>query len=216
MKYELVVFDLDGTLIKSSVHFWRALHKELKIPKNESDFWKKKYYNKEISYREWAKQDTKLFKKHKAKKSDFEKIAAKQKLCKGAIAVLEELKNKGYKMAIISGSLNVVLKKLIPDYKKYFCDVLINQMRFKKNGEIHSVKATRFDFENKALGLKMIAEHRKVPLSKVVFVGNGKNDVAALKKAGLGITVNPEDSTVKKAADITIKNHDLKQILKHL
>ncbi len=135
---------------------------------------------------------------------------------KGAKETINELKKKRLKLAIISGSLNIVLEHLFPNYKKYFDYVLINKIFFDKKGKISRTNFTAYDEEKKILGLKKIAKNEKIKLEKCVFVGDHKNDVHIAKESGLSISFNSKSKELDKVCDIVIKKKDLREVLKYI
>ena len=129
---------------------------------------------------------------------------------------LKELKKNGIKLAIISGSLNIILEHLIPDYNEYFNDVFISRIFFDSDGRISKVEATEYDMEAKALALKKIAEREKISLKETVFVGDYLNDKKAMEEAGLSIAFNCSEEELRKIADLVVDRKDLREILKFL
>ena len=119
-------------------------------------------------------------------------------------------------MAIISGSLNILLEKFIPNYEEFFDDVFLSRIYFDENGGISKVEATEFDMDAKALALKKIAEREKLSLKECVFVGDYLNDLKIIQEAGLGIAFNCNYEDLKKIADIVIDKKDLREVLKHI
>ena len=134
----------------------------------------------------------------------------------GAMETLQELKKNGLKLAIISGSLNVLLEKFIPDYNDIFDDVFLSKIHFDKNGFIEKIEATEYDMKKKAKALKLIAKREKIKLKECVFIGDYLNDIKILKIAGLGIAFNCKEDKVKKAADVVIEKKDLREVLGYI
>src|SRR3989344_6057979 len=213
-KYKLVCFDLDSTLIDNLKFSWQLFHDYFETDKHRRDDAKNRFYSKEISYKEWAEHDIGMWKEKNAKKEDFFKALEGLKLMEGALETLRELKQGGAKLAIISGSLNVLLEKFIPNYEDYFDDVFISRIYFDENGYISEIEATEFDIDAKALALKKIAEREGISLKECAFVGDYLNDIKVMQEAGLGIAFNCLNEEVKKAADIVIEKKDLREILK--
>ena len=150
------------------------------------------------------------------KKQDFFKALESLKLMDGAIETLQELKKNGIKLAIISGSLNVVLEKFIPNHSEFFDDVFLSKIYFDAEGNIERVEATEFDMEMKAEALKRIAKRENINLEECVFVGDYLNDTKAIEEAGLGIAFNCDHDELKKVADVVIDKKDLREILGHI
>ncbi|HLC50288.1 MAG TPA: HAD family phosphatase [Candidatus Nanoarchaeia archaeon] len=215
-KYKLVCFDVDGTLIDNIKFSWQLFHDYFQTDAHRREDAKKKFFDGKITYMEWAEHDINMWKEKNANKKDFMKALDKLKLMDGAIETLEELKKNGIKLAVISGSLNVLLEKFIPNYEEFFDDVFISKIYFDKNGHIESVEATEFDMEAKALALKKIAEREGLKLGECVFVGDYLNDLKIMQEAGLGIAFNCSHDELKEAADVVVEGKDLRSVLKHI
>jgi len=215
-QYKLVCFDLDGTIVDETVSIWQTIHDHLKTDAEKRREFQEKFKRKEITYEEWARMDVKLWEASGATREEIMKALEPLRLMKGARETLETLKNNGIKMVIISGSLNIVLEKVLPDYYKYFDHVFINYLYFDENGKIKQLTSTMYDSGNKGDALKIVSETEKIPLKKTVFVGDNKNDVDVAKVAGLSIAFNPQCEEIKQSSDIVIEKKDLREILKHI
>ncbi len=215
-KYKLVCFDVDGTLIDNVTFSWHIFHEYFQTDKHRREDAKKRFFEGKISYLEWAEHDINLWKEKNAKKEDFFKAISHLKLMEGAIETLKELKKNGLKLAIISGSLNIILEKFIPNYDEFFDDVFLSRIYFDKEGNISNVEATEFDMDAKALALRKIAEREKISLKECVFVGDYLNDKKIMKEAGLGIAFNCNHEELRQVADVCIDKKDLREILKYV
>ena len=215
-KYKLVCFDVDGTLIDNVTFSWHIFHEYFQTDKHRREDAKKRFFNGEITYLQWAEHDINLWREKNAKKEDFFKAIKHLKLMEGAMETLHELKKNGLKLAIISGSLNIILEKFIPNYEEFFDDVFLSRIYFDENGEISKIEVTEFDMDAKALALKKIAEREKISLKESVFVGDYLNDLKIMQESGLGIAFNCRHEELRKAADVCIHKKDLREILKFI
>ena len=215
-KYKLVCFDVDGTLIDNVTFSWQVFHDYFQTDRHRREDAKNKFFNGQISYVQWAEHDINLWKEKNAKKEDFFKAISHLKLMNGAIETLNELKKSGLKLAIVSGSLNILLEKFIPNYDEFFDYVFLSRIYFDENGSINKVEATEFDMDAKALALKKIAEREKISLKECVFIGDYLNDIKIIKEAGLGIAFNCKHDELKKAADVVVDKKDLRETLKYI
>ncbi|MBI2107542.1 HAD family phosphatase [Candidatus Woesearchaeota archaeon] len=218
MKYKLVCFDVDGTLIDNLTFSWQLFHDHFQTDEHKRDDAKRKFYNKEISYREWAEHDIQLWKDRNATKQGFFDAIdnGKLRLMEGAMETLLELKKRKLKLAIISGSLNIILEKFIPDCNDIFDDVFLSRIYFDEKGSISKVEATEYDMEGKALAMRKIAERENIRLGECAFVGDYLNDRKIMEEAGLGIAFNCRHDELKKVADVVIEKKDLREILRHI
>ena len=214
MKYKLICFDLDGTLIDGIEYAWETLHIAFGIPKEQNRANIKAYRDKEIDYKEWCHRDINMWKERGITKEQIIREIKKFKLMKGAKKTLEELQKRGYKLAVISGSFRQVIDTLFPNHP--FTDVLINDVVYENNGKVKTIKPTPFDMEHKATGLKMIAEREGIDLSECVYIGDNINDIHVAEIAGLAIAFNSKSEELNKVCDVIIKKKDLREVLKHI
>jgi Cof subfamily protein (haloacid dehalogenase superfamily) len=62
--------------------------------------------------------------------------------------------------------------------------------------------------ENKASGLRRLADHLEVKMSEIIAIGDGDNDAVMLDLAGLGVAVANGTPRCKASADIIIDSND--------
>ena len=215
-KYKLVCFDVDGTLIDNVKFSWQIFHDHFQTDRHRREDAKNRFFNGQITYKEWAEHDINLWKERDAKKSEFFKAIGHLRLMEGTMETLKELKKSGIKLAIISGSLNILLEKFIPDYEEFFDDVFLSRIYFDEGGSISKIEATEYDLDGKALALRKIAEREGLSLKECVFVGDYLNDFKIIQEAGLGIAFNCQHEELKKVADVVIDKKDLREVLRHI
>lgn len=215
-KYKLVCFDVDGTLIDNVTFSWQVFHDYFQTDRHKREDAKKKFFDGKITYLQWAEHDINLWKESNAKKEDFFKAIKHLKLMEGAMETLHELKKNGLKLAIISGSLNIILEKFIPNHDEFFDDVFLSKIYFDEYGNISKVEATEFDMDAKALALKKITEREGISMEECVFIGDYLNDKKIMEEAGLGIAFNCKHDELKKIANVCIDKKDLREILKFI
>ncbi|HIH43486.1 TPA: HAD-IB family phosphatase [Candidatus Woesearchaeota archaeon] len=227
LKYKLICFDLDGTIIDETIFIWQTLHDALGSDKVRRKKYAQDFVDKKITYRQWAEHDLELWREVGATRSKMLDATKGLILMPGALETLNELKRlkekakkegNFFKLAIISGSLNIALEKVLPNYKDYFDDVYINHLIFDgKDGEnLVGIKTTAFDFENKADALKEIVARENIPLGECVFIGDHDNDIHVAEIAGLSIAFNCKSERLAQIADIVIEKKDLREILKYI
>lgn len=208
----MVIFDLDGTILDCADFIWNALHDHFETDKKERDDTMKKFFDGKISYSEWFEHDVEMMREKNANKETLFDAMKKIKLMNGAIETLKELKNRGCKLAIISGSLNIVV-----DYfslNDFFDEVLINKIFFDEKGDIVRLEHTPYDMTTKTDGLNYLTKKFGIKTEECVFIGDHFNDVDIAKSVGLSIAFNPKDEELEKVCDVVIRKKDLREILK--
>ena len=216
MKYKLVCFDLDGTIIDDIIFIWQTLNEGLGVSKEVRQFGIDSFKSGKFSYSEWAHYDIEEWKKAGTTKEKILELLKPLKLVKGAKETLVGLKKEGYKLALISGSIDIALDILLPDYDEIFDDVFINKLKFNDDGSIDAIEPTAHDFEHKATALKDIAKREGLDLKECVFVGDHENDVHVAEEAGFSIAFNCKSDMLAQISDVVIEKKDLREIIKYL
>jgi len=201
----LVAFDMDSTLIQAEVI--DELAKEAGVGdqvaaitesamRGELDF--KQSLRKRLSLLEGLDE------------SVLKDVAARLPLTEGVERLISNLKNVGYKIAILSGGFtyfgNILREKLGFDY------VYANELEIINGKLTGKAVGSIVDAEKKAELLQMIADQEGISLQQVIAVGDGANDLPMLNLAGLGIAFHAKPK-VKKGARQAISTLGLDSIL---
>lgn len=214
MKYKLVVFDLDGTIVDGTDSIWATLHDFFGLTSHPRRLeLREKFFSGRIDYEKWAVEDLRLMKEHGANRETIMKAISHVRLMKGAKETLEYLKKKGCKIAVVSGSLQIVLEKLMPDYRRIFDYVYINRIFFKTDGSVKGIE-TKHDFKDKSKSLLEICAAEKIGPEDCVFVGDHNNDVDIATLAGFSIAFNSKSERLNEVCDVVIRKKDLREIPK--
>jgi HAD superfamily phosphoserine phosphatase-like hydrolase len=219
MKYRLVCFDIDGTLVADykGGNYWVTLHRLFEgeqqgLLTNEQRH--ALFRAGKLSYREWVDLDLGSFQALGKTKQEFIAATKRHRLFPGAKETIHELKRRGHHLALISGSLMILIETLFPDHP--FDDISTNHIYFNKDGLVKGWRTTVFDQGTKHTVMHEICRREGIPLSQTVFVGDGENDIDILQEAGLGIAFCPKSDKVAAAADVVIRKKDVREILKYL
>jgi HAD superfamily PSPase-like hydrolase len=214
LQYKLVCFDLDGTLIDDTIYIWQTLHEAFGVPKDERQQHHSDYMAGRISYAEWFATDIAAWRRLGKSREDIVAVVQDLSVMNGAIATLEALKAHGHRLAVISGSIDIVIDTLLG--RDFFDDVFINRLHFDTAGAIIGGEPTPYDMEHKATGLQAIADRKNLDISECAFVGDNENDVHIAELAGFSISFNSKSRKLDSICDVVIDNKDLRDILPHL
>lgn len=212
----LVCFDADGTLIDGVGFIWELLHEHFATDEQRRRSAYEAYFAGEITYEEWARHDLALLRARGADREGFEEAMQGLYLMQGAEETLRILKQRGVKLAVVSGSLDVALAHVLPDHAEWFDDLFINRARFDGTGALVDIEATPFDIQHKATALRRLAERERIPLASIGFVGDNFNDVEAAKAAGLAVAFNCRSEELAAVADVVVPGRDLRDTLPYL
>ena len=203
----MVVFDLDGTLT-SVDSLWRYLHEAFGTWSRGKDA-ANRYRVGEISYKEWAETDARLWAGVPVPKvvSILERIPYR---C-GAQDVFSELRRKGVKTVILSAGLSILADKAASDLG---ADLAFANELQTDDGRLTGEIDVKVAVNEKNEIIKRIASGLDIPLREVALVGDRGFDLA--NEECLRIAFMPKDEVAKDRADFIVEDEDLKAILQYL
>ncbi len=202
-KIKLVVFDLDGTLTMID-SVWRYIHEKFGVW-DKAKKHKEMFFNRKITYEEWAKLDAELWRGRK--EEEFLSIINRVPLMDHAKETLQYLTSK-YKVIILSSGLDI-LKHRLQNSK---VDKFISNTLIFKNKEFTGEIKVQVKFDNKDKILENILKEYKMGFENVAAIGDALNDVNMLKKAKLSIAINPKNKEVEEISHIIIRGKTLKPL----
>lgn len=211
--YQLIAFDVDGTLIGHAANkvVWEIINEHALGSSQVNKLRYRAYIEGEITYEEWVALDVGDW--IMAGVTRAELVALVQKhlfLLPGAPEMLAACRDAGMKLAIISGTIDVVVDVHLPDYP--FFEIFTNKLHFDETGRVCDWTATPYDMEGKATALRCVTERLNIDLGQTAYVGDNINDISALSAAGLAIAYEPKAAIVAETADEVVTG-DLRHIL---
>jgi len=211
LRFPLVCFDLDGTLVDDTIFIWKTLHERLVTDPIVRRAAREDYFAKRISYRRWFEIDLELLAAVGATKERITSVLDELRPVTGARETLAELRRRGHKLAIISGSLDIVVRHLFGDVE--FDHVLINTIEFDGRGHISGGEPTPYDLEGKADGLVELCRREGLSTEQTAFVGDNSNDLWIARAAGLSVAFNCKSDELREVCDAEISGADLRELL---
>jgi len=201
---KLIAFDLDNVLIDGEAidEIGKLMGVETKISEIT-----KKAMEGDLDFETSLKERVALLKG--ASVEDIKEVVSKIPLMKGAEETIAELKKRGYKIATITGSFEIMANRMKDDLGlDYAFSNVLHEEDGKLTGEVSGPLVTG----SKAEVLKEIMEMEKIKAEESAAVGDGANDVSMLEEAGLGIAFNAKP-VLKEKADVVVEKRDLKELL---
>jgi phosphoserine phosphatase len=140
----------------------------------------------------------------------LERVAARLQLTEGAEHLITTLKKLGYRTAVLSGGFTYfgerIQRQLGIDH------VFANELEIANGHITGQVTGAIVDGQRKAELLQALALQENIKLEQTIAVGDGANDLAMLKIAGLGIAFRAKP-IVKASAKQAISTVGLDGIL---
>jgi len=212
-KTRVVIFDMDGVLLKGRTI--DALARKYGFAK-ELRKARQRCASGKMSDRELSEFLASLLKGLRA--DDVKKTVSKISLNKGVKETVKELKQRGFRVAILSDSYQIACKVI---GKRVGIGYSIGNLLEVKNGRLTGAIITsqpncsECDFSLcKRVGVERIARKFGVSPRECIIVGDGENDAHAMDVAGLGVAFNAT-SKVKEKAHILI-DKDMRDLLEYL
>lgn len=201
---KLIAFDLDNVLIDGE-----AIDEIGKLMGVEAEISEitKKAMEGDIDFETALNERVALLKG--ASVENIKEVVSNIPLMEGAEETIAELKNRGYKIATITGSFEIIANRMKDDLGlDYAFSNILHEEEGKLTGEVSGplVKGS------KAEVLKEIMEMEKIKAEETAAVGDGANDVSMLEEAGLGIAFNAKP-ILKEKADVVVEKRDLKELI---
>ncbi|MGB9728438.1 MAG: HAD-IB family phosphatase [Thermoprotei archaeon] len=203
--YKCVAFDVDGVLTKVE-SAWQYVHEKLNT-------WDKArvnmelYFNKMITYEEWAYLDALLWKGVSYNK--FMEIFDSIPINDGFEKALSRIKSLGLKIIAISGGLMPLLERLNKIVR--FDDMYATELIF-ENGIFTGKVIVHVKYGNKDMVLLNACKKHGFSTKECIVVGDSEIDIPMFAISGYSIAFNPKNQKVAKAANKVINSESLNPI----
>ncbi|MCK9152440.1 phosphoserine phosphatase SerB [Methanobacterium alcaliphilum] len=201
---KLVVFDLDNVIIDGEAI--DEIGKLVDVQEQIIEITEKAMQG-DVDFETSIKERVKLLKGASVDK--IKALAEEMPLMEGAEETIKQLKDKGYKVATISGSFDIISdpikEKLKLDYS--FSNTLLEEDGI-LTGEVEGplVAGSKYDV------LCQLLETENIALEECVAVGDGANDISMIEAVELGVAFNAKPA-LKEIADKVIESRNLIDIL---
>ena len=201
---KLVVFDLDNVIINGEGidEIGKLANVQDKIAEITEQA-----MNGDIDFETSINERVKLL--EGASVEEIKKIAEELPLNNGAEETIKALKDKGYEIAIISGSFDVIADSI---KDKLNIDYLFTNSLSEEDGKLTGEVTGPLVSGSKLDVLSDLLKEKDYDLADCIAVGDGANDISMLEGVGYGIAFNAKPK-VKEIADVIVEDNDLNDVL---
>ena len=208
-KYDLVCFDMDGTLTKLRSS-WCWVHSCFEVD-NEPAY--QAFCNGEIDEPEFMRRDIALWtnKNPDVTIRDIAVLFRDMPLIDGIQETIACLKANGIRTVIISGGIDLAAKMLANEFG--FDDYIADEVLSYEDGRLTGEGKMNVDLRDKGINVRQYIEKYGTTMERTVSVGNSFTDIPMFKNSGMSIAFNPTDPYTQEAATHTIFSENIADIL---
>ncbi len=131
----------------------------------------------------------------------LDKVYTEITITPGARTMVRTLSRLGYRFAIVSGGFSQITDRLADELGIHFARA--NTLEVHEGKLTGRIAGPVIDRAGKATALRDFAAEVGVPVSSVIAIGDGANDLDMLSAAGLGVAYNAKP-VVREAADTSV------------
>jgi len=162
----------------------------------------------EISYDRFCELDAQVWKGRKV--SEVEGILREIPLYEGIQNLVDYLRSKGLKLAIISSGLS-----LLADWirEKYGFDYAVANELGVTDGRLNGGIKIRVHYDQKGTWVEKVRRRFKVFPGEVLAIGDSAGDISMFQMAGLSIAFNSRSAHLEALATFSLRSADLRDLI---
>lgn len=209
-RYDLAIFDMDGTLtkVKSS---WNYILTEFGGDNTEGY---NAFMNGEIDEIDFMRSDIALWKKAKPNVSlmDIARMMRDLPLIDGIQETVAALHYNNIKCVICSGGLSIAARMISDEYG--FDDYMADDLEADESGLLTGDGIRNVDLRDKGISAKILMDRFNAKPERCIAIGNSFGDIPMFDLCGLSIAFNPIDMEYTGAsADHVVVSGNISEIL---
>ena len=210
MKYEAIIFDIDGT-ITTPVSSWRYIHEKLGKWDALACRYQELFLAGRINYRKFCELDAAHWKGLPEK--DIEALFKDVPYARNAKDSIKKLKKIGLKLIAISTGLQYLPRRLKKELR--FDYILSNELEA-QNGILTGSVKINIAHGAKGKVLKKIIREIKVEPFQVISVGDSEGDIVMSKAAGYSVAFNSSSRRFSETVDYNCKTDDFSEVYRKI
>jgi phosphoserine phosphatase len=206
-RYQLIIFDLDGTLTKER-SIWEYIHIRLGKWYGFAEEYQKQFQAGKISYEEFCERDAEVWKGMKLE--EVLEIVKTVPFHPGVEALINHLKQKGLKLSMVSSGLSLLTHWV---HQRYGFDYSVSNDLLHENGVLTGKVKIQVYYDKKAEWVEKILKQFEVRLKEVIAIGDSKGDMDMFKMVGFSIAFNSSCRDLDQIASVSIQSQNLADII---
>ncbi len=208
VELDAVFLDVDGTLTKGP-SCWQLAHRHFGVERQAN-----RYYElamrKEIDYDTWARLDVELWKGR-----SFDELCdalLPPKLLAGVKESIQMLKDRGIKVVLVSGGINVFVDAV---KEEVGADLAYSNI-IKQEGGIITGDIEVHVGTTKQPIVEQVAEEWGIDLSRSGCIGDHYNDLDMFRTVAHTVAFNPKTREIERVAKRVVRGNDFRLATKAL
>lgn len=183
---QLICFDLNKTLIHENS--WLDLNLAMGMTAEEDDVLFHLANDEIIDFAQWLQIATRIYQKRgNPTQENIEKVLFNYQYIDGAADAVKCLLDKGYKVALISGSFNLLVARIARELSIPLFGATYSLV-FNQEGVLEEIVSMGDEEQAKLKILEDMCNRLGISITDCACVGDGDNDLAMFQKTGHGIT----------------------------
>jgi phosphoserine phosphatase len=209
-RFQLVIFDLDGTLTQER-SIWEYIHKQLGKWYGFAEEYQKQFLVGKISYEEFCERDAQVWRGMKVE--ELLEIVKTVPFHPGADELIAHLKQKGLKLSVVSSGLSILSDWV---HQKYGFEYSVSNDLLHENGVLTGKVRIQVYYDKKAEWAKRILERFNVRSEEVIAIGDSVGDIDMFQMVGFSIAFNSSCQDLEKIASLCVQSQNLADIIPRL
>lgn len=210
LRYKLIVFDVDGTIVKH-ISSWRYIHEKLGLWDILAYRYQEKFLDGKISYRKFCELDAAHWKGLSERK--IREIFKRAPYAKSAARCIKKLKKMGFKFAAVSTGLQYMAERIKRELK---FDYIVYNKLLARNGLLTGGFEINITHGAKGKALRRILKKMDVKPREVISVGDSAGDIPLARLSGYSIAFNSSDKNFSRIVDYNCKTKDFTEVYRKI